>query len=784
MATRCPCTCVRWTLRHTWLCKRRPKASEASRTDLSRLRFPVCALSRTLSRTSVSLVPLVGRPSKRGRTASTVVAAATMARSRGAGTDVPAFDPACTAEDVESLASAIKATFVSRLEAIESISKEDVTFENTCGALAAALGEAAEDSANVTFPSMVHQDQQVRATSMKAKDSLKNLFDLTFTRAKLFQLVEEGQRHATSSGQERLARYFITEFGRKGLSLAEEQRTLLMAKMAEIEQLCSQFCANINEDNSGCDFKEEELVGLPADFIGSLDRDSDGKFHVGLRAPHLLPVSQYATRQETRKALLEAKAKQCQQINGPILERVLSLRQECAELLGYKNHAEYMLAPKMAARPGSVRDFHRGILEACGGVRAGDLDALGKIKSQLYETPEKMVNPWDTAYLSRLHKEDLGVDENVIRQYFPMEHVISTVLDIYEELLCLSFRKLDNFIAWHPSVEAYAVVERSSDGVESTRGHFFLDLYPREGKYAHQCVYPLRPSYVRACGEQVTPACAIIGNLTKGVDGKPSLMRMREVEVATIQRFRTMTLLRSHCMTVVQTFFHEFGHVMHCVCSQVDYVPFAWAWSAVPWPGGVQQDFLEVPSMMLENFVYQPTLLKRLSKHHSTAEELPDDIIQKIVQARHVLSGYHYSRMIFLGEYDIIVHSGPAPYSYEGQEGLSAQQLYAIMCKHLTGVACIEGTFPAASWFHLCMGYDAGYFGYLWSEVFAADLFAKFVVEDGDGVKEGRINEELGKRYRDTILTPCASEDGYTMLRNFLDREPSAAAFREARGMA
>ena len=187
--------------------------------------------------------------------------------------------------------------------------------------------------------------------------------------------------------------------------------------------------------------------------------------------------------------------------------------------------------------------------------------------------------------------------------------------------------------------------------------------------------------------------------------------------------------------------------------------------------------------MMLENFVYQPSILKRLSKHHDSGDSLPDDVIQKIVETRHVLNGYHYARMIFLGEYDVVVHSGPPPYSWSDHKDLSARELYAVMCKELTGVECFEDSFPAASWFHLCMGYDAGYFGYLWSEVFAADLFSLFISEGTDGNKEAKIDSDLGIKYRDAILTPCASEDGYTMLQNFLNREPSATSFRDARNL-
>jgi len=303
---------------------------------------------------------------------------------------------------------------------------------------------------------------------------------------------------------------------------------------------------------------------------------------------------------------------------------------------------------------------------------------------------------------------------------------------------------------WHIDVECYVVRSKKSASTSDSSdilGYFYLDLFPRPGKYSHQCVYPLRPSY--HCGDsRVRPACANIGNLTPNKEGKPSMLPFSQVV----------------------TFFHEFGHVMHCVLTKSKHSIQAWAWSAVPWPGGVEQDFLEVPSMMLENFVWQPEILRRLSKSKE-GFPLPEATIDALCRSRFVMDSYSTTKYLSMSLYDIKVHSGSEPFLYKGNE-YDAVSLYDAMVTNNTGVASIPGAFPVASWFHLMMGYDAGYYSYIWSEAFAADLFSEF-----EKMETGIVDNELGERYRDAILSPCAMYDGETMLRSFLGRQPSKDAF-------
>ena len=679
---------------------------------------------------------------------------------------IPSFSPTISSKDVRDVEDDIASSYLATIERIENTPKNERDWERTFKVFSAAMGEASEKSARVTLPSMTHASAEVRKESTKAKDRLKSaVFDATFSRAKLLEVLEDGMKNSTresntsSSGSNngggvgvdaedlKFARKVIDEFKRKGTGNANREK--ISANMAKIESLCSAFSSNINEDQTFVLFEENELTGVPD--LKQYKRDeTTGKLKVSLKAPDVMPIMQFCDNPKSREKLARAKATQCQEENTDLFLQTIKLRHETAQLLGYSSHASYVLEPKMAQTPEKAMAFLKDILDRSKARLKKDLELLLELKRKEEGEGCTKIEPWDISYYARAHKATLGVDEGKLREYFPLEHTRDAILSTYEKLLNVTFKKEKDAQVWHEEVECYAVY--ANEDASKAAGYFYLDLFPREGKYSHQCVYPLRPSFVRDDEAEVPPACVNIGNLSRSTDpSKPSLLRFREVE----------------------TFFHEFGHVMHCVLTKSKHSMQAWAWSAVPWPGGVEQEFLEVPSMMLENFVWRKEVLKTLSKHNETNRALPEDEIEKLSKSRFAMDGYNRCRFISMAMYDLLVHSSEGPlYEYNGRKDLDAIQLYNEMTKDMSGIDYIENAFPVASWFHPMMGYDAGYFGYLWSEAFAADLFAEF-----ENSQAGVLDESLGKRYRECILSPCATIDGDSMLENFLGRKPSLDAF-------
>ena len=696
-------------------------------------------------------------------------------RRIGTNSRTPALTSDISAQDVQNLCGQLKSKFEETIQSIEDSSSSTTKpkrWDNTFASLSLALGEASEISALITLPSMTHKDSKVRQASTKSKDELKSMFDSTFGRPQLYQtlkgLPKQEIENQTSTDQH-FHKLMMNAFHRNGCDLNDDQRIELLEKRQQIEEICSAFSFAINENNDCLYFSDEELDGItnldqfPIVMEEGQKEDSKnkiGKRKVVLKAPFTVPVLQFAKSPKTRQAVAMAMAKKCQAENTNRFLQTLMLRHETAELLGYKSHAHYMLEPKMASTPENAESFLLDLIEQLKSKRDEDLQILSNFKQEDDDDDDDnhIIQPWDVNYYIRTYKATLGVDEAKLQEYFPLDHVKNEILKIYEELLHLKFIKVEDAEIWHEDVECYAVMPASEgnedkDDDGDALGYFYFDIYPREGKYSHQCVYPLRPSYtLPTTGERIKPACVNIGNLSRGKDGQPSMLRFREVE----------------------TFFHEFGHVVHCVLGQSNHSLQSWAWSAVPWPGGVEQDFLEVPSMMLENFVWQPEILKRLSKRPSDDASLPEEMIDALCKSRMVMEGYSRCRYLAMALYDLKVHSGRGPYEYLGKS-YDAIELFDVMMKDISGVSNIPGTFQVASWFHPMMGYDAGYYSYIWSEAFASDLFSEF---ENHGTSNNKIIDPiLGEKYRETILSPCAMLDGDSMLKNFLGRKASNHAF-------
>lgn len=555
----------------------------------------------------------------------------------------------------------------------------DGKVDDPFAAFSIALGDASAESARVTLPSMVHADADVRAESNRMKDELANMFSAAFTNCDLLHVLSDNKLDGVIKSEEDMKFtediMFILQT-RNGGSTTEVQRADLQKKRKHIEELCTAFCSSINENSEYLLFSDDELRGID-DF--NMFPLHDDKRMVLLKAPSTLPVLKFAKNADTRKKVLEALSRKCQEGNTPRFEAVLKLRQEAANLIGYPTHAAFQLAPKMMSDVERAIKFLHECLEAYKPKLDEEIKLLTDLKNEI-DPHGGELHVWDMAFYTREYKSRFaGIDEAALRQYFPLEHVKTTILTIYEELLELKFAREEHVDVWHDNVECYSVSDALTGDLF---GHFYLDLFPRVGKYSHQCVYPLSPSYMKADGTKILPACVNLGNLTPPRPGAPSLLLFREVE----------------------TFFHEFGHVMHCVLTNSKHSLHAWAWSAVPWPGGVEQDFLEVPSMMLENFVWQPEILKKLSSNINDGSSLPDAKIKALNESRGLMTGYTKTKYLAMALYDLQVHSAASgPYILDGEVHDGAS-LFNAMMKKYTGIGQIQGSFPGASWLHLMQG--------------------------------------------------------------------------------
>eukprot|EP01126_Amoeba_proteus_P054695 TRINITY_DN6741_c0_g1_i17.p1 TRINITY_DN6741_c0_g1~~TRINITY_DN6741_c0_g1_i17.p1 ORF type:complete len:689 (+),score=144.95 TRINITY_DN6741_c0_g1_i17:437-2503(+) len=663
-----------------------------------------------------------------------------------------------TANELNTKCEQIEKEYRARIEQVLNCNLPR-TFQNTFEAVALADSISAAQSATCVLPSLVSEDLQTRQASQSAKEKLAKMWTDTYLNNELYNVLEQVSRNRPtelSREQEKLIEKMTHLFHSNGMKLEPEKRKLLAELRSEIFSLSEKFCTNINEDTSVLKVREEDLEGVDPVFIKSLPREGDLCL-VGCKLPQILPVMQGAISDKTRKDLFIVSRSRCLEENKFLLSKILEKRREAAILLGYKSHVDFMLSSKMARDSKTVMDFLEDLNSKIDENFLAERKLLSELKMEKFGSTE--LEPWDIAYLINYAKQRyLSLDKDHLKQFFPLGPVISEIFSVYEEILGVSIRKQENATTWHSSVDVYTVSD--SENSENL-GFFFLDLFSRPGKYAHQCVFPVIPSFINEGDDQyssrvrVNSVCAILGNFSQPSLDRPSLLSHEEVS----------------------TFFHEFGHVMHCVLSRSDYSLLSWSWPIVPWSGGVEQDFLEVPSMMFELWMYQENVLHRLSGHYlDRNNKLPQSILQNIAKSQHFLTSVPDKNYLAHAIYDILIHSSDSSsYSFAGQTDLDLVSLYRIIIKSISNFTTPENTFSVASWYHPCMGYDAGYYGYMWSEVYSYDLFSLFKRSPG-----GCFDVVQGRKIRDELLSSGATKDGMSMLVTCLGRPPSAESYLES----
>jgi len=311
--------------------------------------------------------------------------------------------------------------------------------------------------------------------------------------------------------------------------------------------------------------------------------------------------------------------------------------------------------------------------------------------------------------------------------------VLAGLFDVMQTLLGVRFEPIEPANAWHPDVKLFRVLN-AVDGREIA--HFYMDLFPRPNKYGHAAAFTLRGGRRLRDGSYQQPVSAIVANFTKPSSTQPSLLRHSEVE----------------------TLFHEFGHILHQTLTTAERLRFSGT--------RTERDFVEAPSQMLEHWVWRPEVLAGFSRHVETGEPLPKALLDSMIAAKNLDSGVFTTRQLYFGELDFAYHSGGR---HKDTTAIAAE-LHSI-----TGFAVPPDTYWQASFGHL-FGYDAGYYGYKWSEVFADDMFTRFEAA-------GPLNADLGQELRRKVLEPGGAIDGDVLLREFLGREPNSDAFLKDIGL-
>ncbi|KAK6188206.1 hypothetical protein SNE40_004436 [Patella caerulea] len=625
---------------------------------------------------------------------------------------------------------------------IGSLKPSDVNFKNVIKALADNDCWYAVKRNNIDFLQHVSPDKTLRDVSMEADKTLSE-FDVEMSmRQDVFDALITYQSKYPKEGSEETRRYVERQIKlgkRNGLHLSKEIQDKIKAQKKRMSDLSIDFGKNLNEENTTLEFTEEELVGLPEDFVKSLDKADNGKLKVTLKYPHYFPCMKKARNPETRKRLEIAFNSRCMKENVPILEELIKLRHEKSQLLGFPDHASFVLDMRMAKSPDSVATFLGDLAKKLQPLKDAEIKLFLDYKKEECEkygfTFDNILNMWDFRYyMTMVEEKKYAVDQNKLKEYFPMDVVTKGLLDIYQELLSLEFKKIEADV-WQEDVTMYTVTDKATSEL---LGCFYLDLFPREGKYGHAACFGLQPGCLLPDGTRQISIAAMVANFTKPTADQPSLLTHDEVE----------------------TYFHEFGHVMHQICAQTEYALFSGT--------AVERDFVEAPSQMLENWCWEKDPLNRMSSHYKDGSAIPDELLEKLVASRIANAGCFNLRQILLGTFDQTIHT---------RSEADTAAVYDKLCKEILGIDATPDTNMPATFGHMGGGYDAQYYGYMWSEVFCMDMFySRFR-------KEGIMSSKVGADYRNYILKPGGSLDAEVMLRNFLGRDPQQEAFLLSKGL-
>ena len=670
-------------------------------------------------------------------------------------TDLPPFR-AIKPEHVEPALDTVLAenrAEVARL--LESVSEPN--WDNLVAPL-----EALDDRLNRIWSPVSHMNSVVNSPMLRDayEACLPRLSDYTTEmgqNAKLFQAFEtirNGDEYSKlDTAQQKVIEDTLRDFHLSGVALPEEKKARYKELKSELSQLTTTFSNNVldatNEWNMHL-HDRDDLAGLPQSSMGMLrqaaDREGVKGWWVSLEFPSYFAVMTYADSSELRQRVYEAFVTRASDQgpdagkwdNSPVMEDILRIRHELSDLLGFSNYAERSLVTKMAEDPQQVIDFLRDLASRSLGLAREELDEVHAFAKEQHKIKE--LQAWDLSYYAeKLRQEKYAISQEDVKPYFPEDRVIGGLFEVVNRLYGLDIRQVEKFDSWHDDVRFYEIFDNSG----ALRGRFYLDLYARPhkrgGAWMDECISRRK----LADGEVQSPAAYMVCNFAPPVGKDPALFTHDEV----------------------QTLFHEFGHGLHHMMTQVDY-------SGVSGINGVPWDAVELPSQFMENWCWEREALDMFAAHYKTGEKIPDELFNKMIAAKNFQSGMHMVRQLEFSLFDFRLHL-----EYDPAQGGRVQEILNEVRAEVAVVQPPEYNRFQHGFSHIFSGgYSAGYYSYKWAEVLSADAFSRFE-------EEGIFNSATGASFMENILEQGGARDPMELFVEFRGRKPTIDALLRHSGI-
>ena len=664
--------------------------------------------------------------------------------------------PAFSKIKPEHIKPAVEAVIQTCRETIEAVSKiENPTWENFYLPQAAAGDQFSRAWSPVGHLNAVKNSPELREAYQACLPLLSEYSTWAGQHKGLYEgylkLKNSPAFESYSLAQKKAIENSLRDFELSGISLPEDKQKRYGEISARLSELSSDFSNNVLDATMGWDIvitDESQLKGLPESALeaAKLSAESKGKkgYRFTLEFPSYYPVLTYCENRELREMMYKEYATRASDQgsnagkwdNSANIDEKLKLRRELAQLLGFATYADYSLATKMAENPQQVVEFLENLANRAKKQAKEELCAL---KAFANHACSEQLEPWDIAYYSEKQKQALyAINDEELRPYFPEDRVLSGLFELMKRIFDLRIEEKFGIDTWHKDVRFFQIYDEQGE----ERGAFYLDLYARENKrggaWMDDCINQKR----FADGRLQKPVAYLTCNFNKPIGNKPALFTHDEVT----------------------TLFHEFGHGIHHMLTQIEVGDVAGI-NGVPW------DAVELPSQFLENWCWEEEALAFISGHYETGEPLPKEKLTQLLKAKNFQAAMFVVRQLEFGLFDFRLHLA------EPREGLVLDTLKAVKAE-VAIVKTPEWVRTPHSFSHIFAGgYAAGYYSYLWAEVLSADAFSKF---EEDGI----FNRETGQSFLDKILTRGGSEEPMVLFERFRGRKPTLDALLRHKGIA